>query len=88
VTRSRPYLLPLIDSALDAVLYAVIDSVLFRERLAFTNRVLGAGVEPAHLAAPEPKSGVSAITPPASRLTSPGRKGPMNRKEIEGRLRA
>ncbi len=28
------------------------------------NRVLGAGVEPAHLAAPEPKSGVSAIPPP------------------------
>ena len=26
--------------------------------------VLGAGVEPAHLAAPEPKSGVSAIPPP------------------------
>jgi len=52
VTRSRPYLLPLIDSVLDAVLYAVIDAVLFRERLTFANRVLGAGVEPAHLAAP------------------------------------
>jgi hypothetical protein len=35
VTRSRPYLLPLIDSVLDAVLYAVIDAVLFRERLTF-----------------------------------------------------
>ena len=44
----------LIDSALDAV----IDSVIFRERFAFANRVLGAGVEPAHLAALEPKSGV------------------------------
>ena len=27
-------------------------------------RVLGAGVEPAYLTAPEPKSGVSAIPPP------------------------
>ena len=32
------------------------------------NRVLGAGVEPAHLAAPEPKSGVSAIPPPEQNL--------------------
>ena len=30
--------------------------------------VLGAGVEPAHLAAPEPKSGVSAIPPPEQNL--------------------
>ena len=75
--------MPLIDSALDAALYAVIDSVLFRacvpnrlpptairfrERLAFANRVLGAGVEPAHLAALEPKSSVSAIPPPERNL--------------------
>ncbi len=33
------------------------------------NRVLGAGVEPAHLAAPEPKSGVSAIPPPERNLS-------------------
>ena len=68
VTRSRPYPLPLIDSALNAVLYAVIDSVRFRERLKFANRVLGAGVEPAHLAALEPKSSVSAIPPPEQNL--------------------
>jgi len=35
-----------------------------RERLAFANRVLGAGVEPAHLAALEPKSSVSAFSDP------------------------
>ncbi len=34
----------------------------------FMNRVLGAGVEPAHLAALEPKSGVSAIPPPEQNL--------------------
>ena len=39
-----------------------------RERITFANRVLGAGVEPAHLAAPEPKSGVSAIPPPEQNL--------------------
>ncbi len=39
-----------------------------RERITFANRVLGAGVEPAHLAAPEPKSGVSAIPPPERNL--------------------
>ena len=60
--------LRLIDSALDAALYAVIDSVIFRERSPLANRVLGAGVEPAHLAAPEPKSGVSAIPPPEQNL--------------------
>ena len=32
------------------------------------NRVLGAGVEPAHLAALEPKSSVSAIPPPEQNL--------------------
>jgi hypothetical protein len=39
-----------------------------RERLSFANRVLGAGVEPAHLAALEPKSSVSAIPPPEQNL--------------------
>ena len=83
MTRSRPYLLSLIYSVLDAVLYAVIGSVLFctcvpnrlpptairfRERVTFANRVLGAGVEPAHLAALEPKSSVSAIPPPEQNL--------------------
>ena len=40
----------------------------FRERVTFVNRVLGAGVEPAHLAALEPKSSVSAIPPPEQNL--------------------
>ena len=53
---------------IDSPLYAVIDSVIFRERSPLANRVLGAGVEPAHLAAPEPKSGVSAIPPPEQNL--------------------
>ncbi len=34
------------------------------------NRVLGAGVEPAHLAALEPKSSVSAIPPPEQNLSN------------------
>ena len=44
-------------------------AIRFRERLAFANRVLGAGVEPAHLAALEPKSSVSAIPPPEQNLS-------------------
>ena len=68
MTRSRPCILPLIYSVLDAVLSAVIDSVLFRA-LREENRVLGAGVEPAHLAALEPKSSVSAIPPPEQNLS-------------------
>ena len=47
-----------VQSVINPAIDAVIDSVLFRERLTFANRVLGAGVEPAHLAALEPKSGV------------------------------
>ena len=69
MTRSRPCILPLIYSVLDAVLYAVIDSVLFHARSPRVNRVLGAGVEPAHLAALEPKSSVSAIPPPEQNLS-------------------
>ena len=46
----------------------IVGSACFRERITFANRVLGAGVEPAHLAAPEPKSGVSAIPPPEQNL--------------------
>ena len=53
---------------IDSPLYAVIDSVIFRERSPLANRVLGAGVEPAHLAALEPKSSVSAIPPPEQNL--------------------
>ena len=33
------------------------------------SQVLGAGVEPAYLSAPEPKSGVSAIPPPERPVT-------------------
>ncbi len=53
------------------------------------NRVLGAGVEPAHLAALEPKSSVSAIPPPeqtcVSQICGAGGGGKRLREPAEGR---
>ena len=48
-----------VQSVIDPAIDAVIDSVLFRERLTFANRVLGAGVGYARIVALEPKASVS-----------------------------
>ncbi len=50
----------------------------------FVNRVLGAGVEPAHLAAPEPKSGVSAIPPPDLGLSVEANPPSVTFKHVDG----